>query len=209
MKYNSHDLSSTQLSGTHVNTQNHFVPWQPSTWPEVDENFLENIEKILNDIVFEIKNVVSDAEEQNGGLSRRGHVVALALFCSVDTLSSYAFRERGGGVCKECGKGEKIGPRYQEYIKKFFPDDYKPHAEVLYKNYRTNFVHSWNLFSGSITPGDEKIKVDGDKIQVGLLDFLQAVKFSVEKLIQEMQQNEEIYDNCVARYNFLRESATE
>lgn len=101
-----------------------FLPWQPTSWPAPNPDFQlfsADLEVILREtILVEIRNVIADAKQVNGGLEHRGHVIALSLLCAVDTLSSYAFEDVGIQMCEKCGRGDKIGPRYQKYIESFF-----------------------------------------------------------------------------------------
>jgi hypothetical protein len=208
MKYGSGEL----LEG--LKRRASFIAWQPSTWPEANadvELFSKDLQIIFEDsLLDEINNVISDAEKVNGDIQHRGHVIALALFCAVDTLSSYAFSVGGTEVCPTCGKGkEKIGPRYQEYIERFFPDDYKPFAEGLYKAYRNSLVHSWNLFEVAITPDNDPIQRygNGESILVGLLNFRDALEFSIENFIAGVRSDPELNKQAYLRYNALRAQA--
>ena len=174
------------------------MAWQPSTWPELVldvDLFVETLGTIFGDsLVSEIKNVIADALEVNGDLQHRGHVVALALFCAVDTLASYAF------------KG-KVGYRYVKYIEVFFPSDYRPHARGLYKTYRNSLVHSWNLFEVGITPGHEPIRAHGNSLQLGLLNFFDALEESVRNFLGRLKSDNDLMITCQERYTALRKKA--
>lgn len=212
MKYDNSKLSSTKLSGrVNVVESVDFITWQPSTWPEPNENFLlflPNIERIFRETILdEIGNVISDAKKVNGGLFQRGHVIALALFCAIDTLSSYAYINKEGNICSQCNRGEKIGPRYKKYIEDFFPDDYKPYSDKLYGFYRNASVHSWNFFKVGIYPEDEPIKADDTTMSFGLLNFYNALEVSFGNFIKKLKQDVELQNNCCSRYEELRLSA--
>jgi len=212
MKYEDSKLNSTELSGSlYTGKSPMFITWKPSTWPKPDEDFslfLPNIENIFRETILdEIRNVISDAMKANGSLSQRGHVVALVLFCAVDTLSSYAYVSKENNICVQCNKGGKIGPRYKKYIEDFFPDDYKPHSDKLYGFYRNASVHSWNFFKVGIYPDHEPIKADDTTMSFGLLNFYDALEVSFKNFIKKLKQDVELQSNCRSRYEELRESA--
>lgn len=189
-----------------------FVSWQPSSWPEINNDILsfwKDLGKIFDEtILSEIENVISDAKVVNNGLSHRGYVVALALFCAIDTLSSYAYQDEKVVMCSKCNRKDSIGPRYQKYIEEFFPDPYKPYASNLYKFYRNNLVHSWNLFEASILPGDESItKIHDNYLSFGLLNFFDAVKESVKNFGDKFKTDEKLQKSSKKRYQQLRLSA--
>jgi hypothetical protein len=189
-----------------------FTAWQPSSWPEPNPDIKEFIKDLMvifeDSLLNEIENVISDAEKVNGDIQHRGHVIALALFCAVDALSSYAFDLEEGEVCPTCGKGkERVGPRYKKYIVEFFPDDYKSHAADLYKVYRNSLVHSWNLFEVAMTPDHDRIQKAGNTIQLGLLNFHEALETSVKNFIERLKNDTDIQKQAYARYNSLRSQA--
>lgn len=102
-----------------------FLPWQPSTWPSLDSAGLElapTLRRIFEcTILGEINNVISDAEKSGGSLEFRGHVVAIALLCALDAISSY-------GYCSEsCRSGKQI----PKFVRAHFPQEYGPHAKTL------------------------------------------------------------------------------
>jgi len=188
-----------------------FRPWQPSTWPTANDegiNFFECIERILNETILgEIGNVISDSNAQNGSLGGRGHVVALSLFCAIDTISSYAFENTISEQCPTCLRGDRVGPRYIKYISEFFPDDYKTHAEVLYGSYRNSLVHSWNLFKVAIWPKNEPIRIDNGILNLGLISFYEALNYSIENFLIRLKSDPEIYHAAMRRYETLRQTA--
>lgn len=189
-----------------------FISYQPNSWPEINNDislFWKDLEKIFNEtILSEIENVISDAKTVNDGLEHRGHVVALALFCAIDTLSSYAYQDEKVVVCPECKRKDSIGPRYQKYIEEFFPNSYKPYASNLYKFYRNNLVHSWNLFEASILPGNESItKIQDNVLSFGLLNFFDALKESVKNFGDKFKTEEKLQKDSKNRYQQLHLSA--
>jgi len=189
-----------------------FISYQPNSWPEINNDislFWKDLEKIFNEtILSEIENVISDVKAVNGGLEHRGHVIALALFCAIDTLSSYAYQGEKVIMCSECKRKDSIGPRYQKYIEEFFPNSYKPYASNLYKFYRNDLVHGWNLFEVSILPGNESItKTQDNVLKFGLLNFFDALKESVKNFGNEFKTDEKIQKDSKNRYQQLRLSA--
>jgi hypothetical protein len=176
-----------------------FVPWQPSTWPNVSDTYNSEFSEILNKIVRktildEIGNVISDAHVTNGSLEHRGHVVVLAMLCAVDSISSYAF---DGGV----------GENYRKFISTFFPPNYQPFAKDIYDLYRNSSVHSWNLFKVGIRPGDEQISNDGGSLEFGLINFFDALKQSVDNFLKAIPTDSHLQTNCIKRYTELKNSA--
>lgn len=172
-----------------------FVAWQPSTWPEpptsYDKEFGQVLKTIFEDsLIVEIKNVINDAPT----LEHRGHVVALAILCAIDAVAAYAY---SGGV----------GLRYKKYIKSFFPDEYKPYSEKIYKLYRNSIVHSWNLFEAAILPGNELICEDNGSIVFGLKNFFNALKYSINTFILQLDSNTSLQTNALLRYKELKKSA--
>jgi hypothetical protein len=70
-------------------------------------------ESILN----EIGNVITDV---GGDLRHRGHVVAIAILCALDAISSY-------------GYGAKSGKQIPDFIRAHFPAEFHPHTRsILY-----------------------------------------------------------------------------
>lgn len=90
-----------------------FIAWQPSTWPvppaSVNEQFRDTLHRIFEEsILAEINNVIADAHAQNGDLQHRGHVVAIALLCALDAISSY-------------GYGARCGKQIPDFVREHFP----------------------------------------------------------------------------------------
>ena len=211
MKYpDDKSFTGVQTSGTtavHVE-DGVFIPWQPSTWTEPDDNFLSNLETIFQTTILdEIGNVISDAQKANGSLEHRGHVISLAMLCAVDTLSSYAFLDIEKEVCETCKRPDGVRGHYIKYVEDFFPDSYKPFSELIYKKYRNSTVHSWNVFEVGMLPGDEPIEMQGESLIFGLINFYKALQESVENFIETAKTNEEIQKSCLERYTRLRGSA--
>ena len=176
-----------------------FLPWQPSTWPEQPatyaEEFVETLGAIIGETMLdEISNVISDAHAVNKSLEHRGHVVALALLCAVDSVAAYAF---DGGV----------GERYKKFIATFFPADYQLFADDIYNLYRNSSVHSWNLFQVGIWPGNEMVVANGGSISFGLLNFQEALKQATDNFLSQLPNDIELQKNSLKRYAELKNSA--
>jgi hypothetical protein len=176
-----------------------FMPWQPTTWPEPPTSYIpefsETLGKILQETILdEINNVISDAIQVNGGLTHRGHVVVLALLCAVDSIAAYAFR---GGV----------GLRYKNFISTYFPPEYKPFADNIYKLYRNSSVHSWNLFQVGIWPGNEAITTNNGSMSFGLINFQSALTQAVNAFLTDLPNNTTLQANSLARYTELKSTA--
>jgi hypothetical protein len=188
-----------------------FIPWQPSTWPlppvAYNDDFERVLERILRETLLdEIRNVISDSQASGHGLVHRGHVVALAMLCAVDTVSSYAF-VKIKKPCPKCGRGDSIGPTYEKFIGTFFPEDYRPFAKDIYTLHRNSMVHSWNLFEAGILPGDDQITKVGNSLSFGLLNFFKALEISVQNFLTTLLTNPTLQEASLARYKELQKSA--
>jgi len=178
---------------------NGVTAWQPSTWPEAplrwNSVFSSDLRGIFETtIVGELENVITDAMQQNGGLAHRGHVVAIGLLCAVDAISAY-------------GYGDKVGQRYEAFIRAHFTRGYAPFARNIYKAYRNSAVHSWHLFEVTILPGDESLREDGGIIAFGLLDFFDALKEALADFFKTLETSEELQETVLRRYARLRRTA--
>ena len=176
-----------------------FIPWQPSTWPEPPTSYVvefsETLERIIKETMLdEIDNVISDAHKVNGDLQHRGHVVILALLCAVDSIAAYTFQ---GGV----------GSRYRNFISNYFPAEYQPFANDIYKLYRNSSVHSWNLFQVGISPGEESITINGGSLSFGLINFQKALIRAVDTFLNDLPKNTTLQRNSLKRYTKLKNTA--
>lgn len=176
-----------------------FVAWQPSTWPAaptaLDEKFVFTLKRIFEEsILGEIANVISDAQAQNGDLQHRGHVVAIALLCALDAISSY-------------GYGARSGRQIPPFVRAHFPVPYRAHANALLKLYRHAMVHSWNLFEVSITPGNEEIANVGGTLSFGLLNFSEALTMAAGEFLERLGRNASLQKMTLDRYKQLRKTA--
>jgi hypothetical protein len=196
------NLSAPSVSGAErvgVLPPKRFIAWQPSTWPDppsgVDDKFIYTLKEIFEEsILAEIKNVISDAEKCNNGLQHRGHVVAIALLCALDAISSY-------------GYGARCGKQIPDFVLVHFPAEYRSHAPALLYLYRHAMVHSWNLFEVAISPGNEKIANVGGSLQLGLLNFFDALVVGVEDFMEQLQSKPELQQKTLERYTQLKNTA--
>lgn len=188
-----------------------FTPWQPSTWPNppavFDADFAETLKQIFKETILnEISNVISDAKNSGHGLVHRGHVVALAMLCAIDTISSYAF-PKIKVPCPTCDRSDAIGSKYQKFIADFFPPDYQPFAKDIYDLYRNSIVHSWNLFQAGMLPGNDPITNTNGGLSFGLLNFFEALQSSVENFLSKLPLDQNLQVSSMDRYKKLKESA--
>jgi len=188
-----------------------FIPWQPSTWPDppdtYDSGFNKNLERIFKETILEeIKNVISDAQGHGQGLVHRGHVVAIAILCAIDAISSYAF-QKSQAVCPTCGRGDRIAHRYKSFIAAYFPRDYRSFSEDIYNLYRNSMVHSWNLFKVSIRPGNQKITLKDGVLSFGLLNFFTALKNATNNFLLDLAEDPKLQTASLLRYRELKNSA--
>ncbi len=178
---------------------NGFTPWQPTTWPEPPPvyvaEFSETLGRIIKETMLnEIDNVISDANQVNGGLTHRGHVVVLALLCAVDSIAAYAFQGR-------------VRLRYQSFISTYFPLEYRLFAGDIYKLYRNSSVHSWNLFEVAIWPGNEPIVAENGSVSFGLINFQSALTQAVDAFLADLPNNPTLQANSLSRYVELKSTA--
>jgi hypothetical protein len=169
---------NVKIVGVGLQSNAALVPWQSSTWPQAtrcDARFLAVVGRIFRETIMgEIRNVIGDAMKTNGSLEQRGHVIAIALLCAVDALSSYGY-----------GKG--VGRRFKAFITNHFPPEYRPYAGDLYSLYRNSMVHSWNLFEVAIVPGSQPITKASGSLLFGLLHFFDALEQAVNDFLVRLK----------------------
>jgi len=192
------DVSSPPATGAVVAAESTsaFMAWQPSTWPDppaaVDERFVLALKRIFEEsILGEISNVVADVQKQDLELRHRGHVIALALMCALDAISSYGYR----------------GRHMADFIGTHFPSDYHPYRDQIYGLYRCSLVHKWNLFQASIYPDNTRIKTEGGTIAFGLLNFFEALAQGTADFLEHLAHDALLQKNTLKRYKELREAA--
>lgn len=193
------DVSAPSVSGAMVGAAQPrpFLAWQPSTWPAapgaVDEKFIETLKRIFEEsMLSEIKNVIDDARKSNGDLTHRGHVVALALMCALDTIASYGYHSR---------------LYVTDFIKAHFRADYHPFTEEIYTLHRNALVHSWHLFEAAIYPDDTKIKKEAGVVAFGLLDFFDVLVQATEDFLDQLGGDATLRANTLERYRELKATA--
>lgn len=210
-------ISTTNVAASGANVSllsagTDFLPWQPSTWPPAPSAFQEDFQRVIERIVGEtiieeIGNVVDDICKSNGDLRHRGHVVAIAMLCAVDTLSSYAFDNLDAEMCQSCKRGDKVGPRYERFVETFFPDEYRALGESVYSLYRNAMVHSWNLFQVTIYPDGEVPRRNREGISFGLLNFFKALQSAASAFLKDLSRDANLQASTLKRYRSLKESA--
>jgi hypothetical protein len=194
------DVSSTPASGYAGPLPTPFYAWQPSTWPAapaaVDEAFILTLKRIFEDsILIEINNVIEDAKVRTGSLEHRGHVVAIALLCALDAISSYGYGPRNG---------RQIPP----FVRAHFSGEYHAHAPALLRLYRHAMVHSWNLFQATLLPGNEPIATSGSgTVAFGLLNFYEALQSGTIDYLNKLETSAGLQRNTLNRYRALKRSA--
>jgi hypothetical protein len=180
-------------------------PWLPSSWPpapvKVDESFVETLHRIFQEsILDEVDNVIADA---NGNLSHRGHVIAIALLCALDAVSSYAYRD------KKLGKG-RLAPKNKalsQFVAAHFPADYQPYDKEINKLYRNCMIHNWNLFEAAIQFGDQKVDNTKGILSFGLLSFRDALEAGIDDFLLNLKTKHSLQTTALKRYRKLRSSA--
>jgi hypothetical protein len=173
-----------------------FQPWQPSTWPDApskwDASLVATLGQIFRQsILDEIDNVITDA---GGNLQHRGHVVAIALLCALDAISSY-------------GYGARSGKQIPDFIRAHFPKEYRRHANSLLYLYRHAMIHSWNLFEVAILPGSQTISTNKGVLSFGLLHFRDGVSNGVNDFLTQLARDKRLQTNTLKRYRSLKSSA--
>ncbi len=190
-----------------------FISWQPTKWPKppdsFNNDFFNTIEEIFNEtIIAEIENVLNDIKNcSSEGLEHRGHVIAIALLCAIDTISSYAYGRSVIEKCSSCGRGDRVGPRYKLFIEKHFPSDYRSHANEIYKLYRNSVVHSWNLFGATMLPDNESLESNNGVLSFGLLNLFDAIKIAVKDFLDELKVDKILQKATLKRYKELKGKA--
>ena len=173
-----------------------FAAWQPSTWPIAstlsDDEFIEVLKRIFEEsILGEVRNVIEDITKSNGTLAFRGHVVAIALMCALDAISSYGYR------------GKKNG----KFITAHFPDIYRPYADQIYEVFRLSLIHNWNLFEASIYADSSTIRMEGSTLTFGLHNFSDALVVGTENFLNRLPSDGVLCNNSRNRYEELRATA--
>jgi hypothetical protein len=176
------------------------VPHHPSTWPDFtncDTEFMAVLRRIFDEsILGEIDNVIRDAQQCNGNLDNRGYVVALALMCALDAISSY-------------GYGSRRGAQIPEFIRAHLPRPYHRIATVIRNAYRDMQVHAWHLFAVGITADDaEAITWNSNGVPcIQILHLRDALRLGVEGYFEKLKTDRTLRSNTLRRYLELRRKA--
>ena len=173
-----------------------FAAWQPSTWPVAPSKWNVSLIGTLREIfeksiLNEIDSVIADA---GGNLEGCGHVVAIALLCALDGISSY-------------GYGARSGKQVPEFVREHFPLEYRSHATPLLKLYRHAMVHSWNLFEAGLLTGDEPVGVNNGVIYFGLRNFRDAISEAMNDYLKDLVSDKKLQAKTLQRYKQLKASA--
>ncbi len=189
---------SPPITGAYVSGTSplHFVAWKPSTWPvasvSAPDQFIEVLKRVFEEsILGEVRNVIGDITKSNGTLAVRGHVVAIAMVCALDAISSYGYRNKNNG----------------KFIAAHFPHEYRPYADQIYEVFRLSLVHSWNLFEASLYADDSTIRVEGGILAFGLLNFFDALVSGAEDFLNCLPTDGDMLINSINRYEELRATA--
>jgi len=173
-----------------------FAAWQPSTWPAASASapgeFIEVLKRIFEEsILGEVRNVIDDITRSNGTLAFRGHVVAIAMMCALDAISSYGYRNKRNG----------------KFIAAHFPKEYRPYADQIYEVFRLSLVHSWNLFEASLYADNSTIRMERGTLAFGLLNFFDALVAGTEDFLNCLPASGDLLANSMNRYEELRATA--
>ncbi|MBI5640486.1 MAG: hypothetical protein HZA17_08685 [Nitrospirae bacterium] len=173
-----------------------FYAWQPSTWPEPPESFNEEFRATLGTIfneslLAEIGNVIGNPPN----VIHKGHVVALSILCAIDAIAAYAYNS------------STVGDRYRTYVQSFFPSEYQPFAERIYKLYRNSIAHNWNLFEATMWADNRTISEAKGTINLGLLNLFDALRSSVNAFIEKLSADSTLQAAALHRYRELKRTA--
>ncbi len=190
------NVSAPSVTGAIVGSTNQYYAWQPSTWPDAPKSwtreFATTVRSIIDEsILNEINNVIADAK---GNLEHRGFVVAIALMCALDAISSY-------------GYGAKNGKQIPTFVRAHFAPDYRPHASALLRLYRHFLVHSWSLPKAAIKPGNDPIVKINGALCFGLLQFRDALTLAVEDFLKQLETDQELQAMTLKRYRKIKKDA--
>ena len=171
------------------------------TWAKYDEIEIEPnailvdfITIIFRDGVFiEIKRLLESEEYPRcGGI---GHIVLIAICSAIDSLSAYAFG--GGGV----------GARYTGFISKYFPNDYTGKEQEIYKVFRCDSVHGWNLHKSVISgiPNDPNhLKSINNVLSISLYDFFNDLNKAFDQYCNQLRMDNSLKMNFLKRYKEVK-----
>jgi hypothetical protein len=202
MKYTSHQpisASGAYQQPTSSATNPQFLPWQPSTWPDLsaatEADFISVMDRIIREtIVDEIENVIEDSISLNGSIAHRGHVIVLAIMCAFDAIAGYGYHGRNR-------------QRFIDFVTAHSPAELSPHAEVIYDMYRCAMVHDWSLAQVQITPLDEPLHINAQRKSVGIRTLFRILKATAEHFVASLSSSPHLLENARTRYENFRARA--
>jgi len=180
---------------------NKIIYSQTNTWPNYDDiakesNFViaEFVKQIYIFGVFvEINRLLTSKEYPNcGGI---GHVVLISICSAIDSLSAYAF---GGG---------NVGGRFTGFISKYFPNKYSGKEQEIYKSFRCDGVHGWNLHKSSIGPDvndPRHLSIINGVIFISLYDFFNDFSKAFMQYYEILKIDDHIKNNFLKRYKDIK-----
>jgi hypothetical protein len=125
-------------------------------------------------------------------LLKQNETAFLSFICSlaaIDALSSYRYTS------------DKVGVRFEDFIKEYFPTSYAQHAPKLYL-LRCRILHNFSPAYFSLThsnsPAHLKISTIGDTV-LSSTDFFADLKIAAEKFFAEVSNNTTRQDSMNAR----------
>lgn len=190
--------SAISVSGANaVNDADTFQPRLPSTWPVSAESPDASVVEVWKElfqqgILAEIDNVIGDAMTVNRSLSGRGHVVALAMMCALDSLSQFAYQ------------GVQQHVRIAGFIERFFPPEFHPLRADINDHYRNCLIHEWFMTAVAFEPLNEPLRREGNgTISMGLLTFRKALHVAVDRFIEELRGDQEARQTAARRYRSI------
>jgi hypothetical protein len=174
------------------------VPHHPSSWPDstkCDGEFMAALRKIFDEsILGEIDNVIQDAQQCTGSVDHRGYVIALALMCALDAISSY-------------GYGDQRGAQIPDFIRAHFPKEYHPLAKIIWTAYRGGGVHNWHLLAAGISGDGPPISYLKDVPCINLLLLRDAFRAAVDDYFEKLKTDAALRSMTLERYRDLKKKA--
>jgi hypothetical protein len=192
-------VSPIGVSGAMIQAPAIFYPQLPSTWPPVPINptaeFVAVWDALFNrGMLMEIDNVYNDVADRNAGsLSGRGHVLALAMMCALDSLSQFAF------------VGERQHVRIAGFIEEYFPQEFRSIAAEINDHYRNGLVHEWFMTAVAFEPEDEPIRREQNgSIVMGLRTFKNGLDAAVIEFLAKLRIDDELRRTAAIRYGSIQ-----
>lgn len=180
-----------------------FSAWLPSSWPitptVVTPTFVETLHTVFHEgMLDEIRNVIDDAIARNGSLEHRGHVLAIAIMCAIDSVAAFTSQDMTKGAQQR---------RFTAFIGTYVAE-IAPYADDLYGADRNSLIHSWFLFRVAMSPDDQPISREpSGGVSVGLLTLHAALLEGVSRYLTSLASNPSLGEAALAQYDQLRSSA--